>query len=76
VPDTTYKSNQFQLFAKYQYSKNLLFRFNYWYQNARSSDWAYDGIAPASSNNALFTGQQSPNYHENVFGFSVAYTGW
>jgi MtrB/PioB family decaheme-associated outer membrane protein len=76
VPDTTYSSNQFQLFAKYQYSKNLLFRFNYWYQNLRSSDWAYNYLTPTSSNNVLLTGQQSPNYHENVFGFSVAYTGW
>lgn len=76
VPDTTVKSNQFQLFAKYQYSKNLLFRFNYWYQNLRTSDWAYDNLTPTSSNNILLTGQQSPNYHNNVFGISVAYTNW
>jgi MtrB/PioB family decaheme-associated outer membrane protein len=76
VPDTTYSSNQFQLFAKYQYSKNILFRANYWYQNLHSSDWAYNGTTPTSSSNVLLTGQQSPNYHENVFGFSVAYTGW
>ena len=76
VPDTTVKSNQFQLYAKYQYSKNLLFRANYWFQNLRTSDWAYDGTTAAGSNNIVLTGQQSPNYNENVFGISVAYTNW
>ncbi|MCC6195628.1 MAG: MtrB/PioB family decaheme-associated outer membrane protein [Burkholderiales bacterium] len=76
VPDTTTRQNSLQLFAKYQYSKNLLFRFNYWYQNLKTNDWAYDNAAATSSNNVLLTGHQSPRYDANVFGFSVAYTGW
>jgi len=76
VPNTTVKSNQIQLYAKYQYSKNILLRFNYWYQNLRTNDWAYDGVTPVSSNNYLATGHQSPDYNTNVFGFTVSYTNW
>jgi MtrB/PioB family decaheme-associated outer membrane protein len=76
VPDTRTRMNSIQLYAKYQYSKNLLFRFNYWFQDLNTNDWAYDNATMTSSNNVLLTGQQSPKYSANVFGFSVAYTGW
>jgi predicted porin len=76
VPDTKTRLNSIQLYAKYQYSKNLLFRFNYWYQDLKTNDWAYDNATMTSSNNVLLTGHQSPRYSANVFGLSVAYTGW
>ncbi len=75
IPDVTMSSNYFQLYGKYQYSKSLLFRLNYLYQNLSSSDWAYPGN-PFATNSVLLTGHQSPTYHNNVFGFSVAYTNW
>jgi len=76
VPTNEARAESFQLYAKFQASKNLLFRFNYWYQRLRSNDWAYDYATPTSSTNVLLTGHQSPRYSENVFGVSVAYTGW
>jgi hypothetical protein len=76
VPDTKTRLSSIQLYAKYQYSKNLLFRFNYWYQTLKTNDWAFDNATATSSNNVLLTGQDSPSYNANVFGFSVAYTGW
>jgi MtrB/PioB family decaheme-associated outer membrane protein len=76
VPTNSAKGQSFQLYAKYQATKNLLFRFNYWYQRLQSNDWAYDFATPTSSNNVLLTGHQAPNYRENVFGVSVAYTNW
>jgi MtrB/PioB family decaheme-associated outer membrane protein len=76
VPDTKTKLNSLQLYAKYQYSKNLLFRFNYWYQTLRTNDWAFDNSTQTSTNNVLLTGHQSPSYNANVFGFSIAYTNW
>jgi len=76
VPTNEARSESFQLYAKYQASKNILFRFNYWYQRLRSNDWAYDYATPTSSSNVLLPGPQSPRYSENVFGVSVAYTGW
>lgn len=76
VPTTTAKMQSFQLYAKYQATKNILFRFNYWYQELKSNDWAYDYATATSSQNVLLTGHQSPNYSNNVFGVSVAYTNW
>lgn len=76
VPDTVSRVNSFQLFGKYHYSKNIIIRFNYWYEKLDSSDWAYDGTTPTSSQNVLLTGQQSPQYQNNFVGVSVAYTGW
>lgn len=76
VPDSKAKLHTLQLFAKYQYSKNIALRFNYWYERMRSDDWAFDNATPTSSNNVILTGQQSPNYDAHVFGVSVAYVNW
>jgi MtrB/PioB family decaheme-associated outer membrane protein len=76
VPDTKTRLDSLQLYGKYQYSKNVLFRLNYAYERYRGDDWAYDGATATSSQNVLLTGQQTPRYSANVFGFSVAYTGW
>jgi len=76
VPDTQTKMNSLQLYAKYQFSENILFRFNYWYQTLRTNDWAFDNATPTSSSGVLFTGHQSPRYDAHVFGISVAFTNW
>jgi hypothetical protein len=76
IPDVKNTLQSLQLYGKWQYGKNVLFRANYWYQHYRSRDWAYDNAVPWSSNNVLLTGQPAPSYHANVFGVSVAYTGW
>jgi MtrB/PioB family decaheme-associated outer membrane protein len=76
IPDVKNTLNSLQLFGRWQYSKNVMFRANYWYQHFRSRDWAYDNANPASSNNVLLTGQSAGSYNANVFGVSVAYTNW
>ena len=76
IPNAKTTLNSLQIFGKWQYSKNIMLRANYWYQRYRTSDWAYDNATPVSSNNVLLTGQSSPNYTANVVGFSVSYTGW
>ena len=76
VPDLRTKLDSFQLFGKYAVNKNVLVRLNYAYERYRTSDWAFDNANPASSNNVVLTGHQSPQYDVNVFGISVAYTGW
>jgi MtrB/PioB family decaheme-associated outer membrane protein len=76
IPDARNRLNSLQLFGRWQYSKNLAFRANYWYQRYSSTDWAFDNATPVSSNNVLLTGQPSPSYTANVFGISVAYTNW
>lgn len=76
VPDLRSKLDSFQLFGKYVVSKNVLMRFNYAFEKYRNSDWSYDNATVTSANNVLLTGHQSPRYDANVFGVSVAYTGW
>lgn len=76
IPDVKNKLDSLQLFGRWQYSRNLTFRANYWYQRYRSTDWAFDNATPVSSNNVLLTGQPSPSYTAHVFGVSVAYTNW
>ena len=76
VPDATYTLNSLQVFGRWQYSRNVLFRANYWYQHLSARNWAYDNATPTSSNNVLLTGQTSGSYTAHVFGISVAYTNW
>ncbi len=76
VPDTSTRLDSLQLYGKYVVNKNVLLRFNYAYEKYRTRDWAFDNATPTSSNNVLLTGHQAPNYTANVFGVSVAYTGW
>jgi hypothetical protein len=76
VPDTRTKLHSLQVFRKYQYSKNIAIRANYWYERLRTDDWAFDGATPTSSNNVLLTGHMSPNYGAHVVGVSLSYTGW
>jgi predicted porin len=76
IPDAKNTLNSLQIYGRWQYSKNLLFRANYWYQHLRADNWAYDNATPTSSNNVLLTGQSSGSYTANVFGISVAYTNW
>jgi hypothetical protein len=71
-----FPTHSLQLFGRWQYSRNLLFRANYWYQRYRSTDWAFDNATPWSSNNVLLTGQPNASYTAHVFGISVAYTNW
>jgi MtrB/PioB family decaheme-associated outer membrane protein len=72
VPDARNRLHSLQLFAKWRYSKALTLRFNYWYEELRTTDWAYDNLTPISSGGVLLTGQESPRYRNHVIGVSVA----
>lgn len=76
VPDAKNTLNSLQVFGRWQVTKNVLLRANYWYQHLTAHNWAYDNATPASSNNVLLTGQSSGSYSANVFGLSVAYMNW
>lgn len=76
VPDTWSKLHTLQLFAKWDYSKQLSWRFNYLYENLKSYDWAISDV-PANGNTAvMFTGQQAPRYSNHVFGVSAVVKSW
>jgi MtrB/PioB family decaheme-associated outer membrane protein len=76
VPDTWNKLYSLQLFAKWDYSKQLSWRFNYLYENLKSYDWAISDVAPTGNTGVLFTGQQAPRYSNHVFGVSAVVKSW
>lgn len=76
LPDVDAQLHSLQVFGKWQVSKHLLLRGNYWFQRLRSDNWSYDNATAVSSNGVLLTGQASPRYEAHVFGLSLSYTGW
>ena len=76
VPDIRTKLHSLQLFGRYQHSKNIGFRANYWYERLRTDDWAFDDATPVSSNNVLLPGYASPNHGAHVFAISFVYSNW
>lgn len=76
MPDLTNRLHSLQLFAKYDYSKQLTWRLNYVYENLKSTDWSYDGLAPTINPSVLLTGQSSPRYSNHVFGVSAVVKSW
>ena len=75
--DNWNKLHTLQLFAKWDHSKQLSWRFNYLYENLKSYDWAISDLAPtATSTNLLLNGQQAPRYSNHVFGVSAVVKSW
>jgi MtrB/PioB family decaheme-associated outer membrane protein len=76
VPDTWSRLHTLQLFAKWDYSKQLTWRFNYLYENLNSYDWALSNVGAQSNAGILLTGQQAPRYSNHVFGVSAVVKSW
>jgi MtrB/PioB family decaheme-associated outer membrane protein len=76
IPNTWNKLHTLQLFAKWDYSKQLTWRFNYLYENLKSYDWALSDVGATSNTGVLFTGQQTPRYSNHVFGVSAVVKSW
>ena len=72
-PDLTTQLNSARLYVNYSPKKKLALRLSYWYEGYRSDDWALDGVLPATINNVLSLGQQSPDYDVNVIMLSGRY---
>lgn len=75
-PDTNSRLHTLQLFAKWDYSKAVTWRFNYVYEMLRYTDWQLDNANAASNSSVLFTGQSAPNYINHVVGVSFALRTW
>lgn len=78
MPDTWSKLHSVQLFAKWDYSKQLSWRFNYLYENLKSYDWATSGLGTTvpGVTSVIFTGQDAPRYSNHVFGVSAVIKDW
>jgi MtrB/PioB family decaheme-associated outer membrane protein len=75
LPDSYSRLHTLQLFAKWDQSKQLSWRFNYVFENLSSEDpFVYQ---PAKVNpNVLFTGQVAPRYNNHIFGVSAVIKSW
>ncbi|MDZ4255388.1 MAG: MtrB/PioB family decaheme-associated outer membrane protein [Sulfuritalea sp.] len=76
MPDNWSRLHTLQLFAKWDYSKQITWRFNYLYENLKSADWAYDNLTNASNASVLLTGQSAPRSNNHVFGISALVKSW
>jgi hypothetical protein len=76
MPDNWNKLHTLQLFAKWDYSKQITWRFNYIYENLKSADWAYDNLTATSDANVLLNGQTAPRSSNHVFGVSAVIKNW
>jgi MtrB/PioB family decaheme-associated outer membrane protein len=76
VPDSWSRLHSLQLFAKWDYSKQVTWRFNYLYENLNSYDWALSNVGAQSNAGILLTGQQAPRYSNHVFGVSAVVKTW
>lgn len=74
LPDIKTKLHSFSLSSDYQMQNNLRFRFNYRYEYYQSDDFALDGIEPDTLFNVIGLGNNSPDYHANIFSLSMIYT--
>ncbi len=76
LPDTYSRLHSLQLFAKYDQSKQLTWRFNYVYENLYTNDWAINEVPSNGNGTMMFTGQRGPRYSNHVFGVTAVMKSW
>ncbi|MGI9344617.1 MAG: MtrB/PioB family decaheme-associated outer membrane protein, partial [Gammaproteobacteria bacterium] len=62
-----------RIFVDYEWKESTTFRFGFWRERFDSSDWALDGVQPATVSNLLSMGADAHKYDVNAFLFSVTY---
>ena len=72
-PDLKTQLNSARVYVNYTPKKKVTLKLSYWYESYRSDDWALDGVFPATVDNVLAFGMQSPNYDVNVIALSGRY---
>ena len=72
-PDLSTKLDSLKLYANYRLKKDVSLHAGYWFQRFDSRNWMLDGVAPGTIPNVLSLGEQSPQYHVNLFRLSVKY---
>lgn len=72
-PDLSTDVHSMKLYVDYHLKKRVKLRFSYLYENYSSDDWSLDGFDPDTLRNVISLGEESPDYHENVFGLSFLY---
>ncbi len=72
-PDLTSRRDTLRLGFDYPINDRWDLAFDYLYEQLESSDWALDGVGPATVPNLLAFGRDPFNYDVNVVFFSVRY---
>ena len=72
-PDVESRVRTLEFSAVYRYSADLDLKFAWWYERYSSDDWALDGVEPDTVPSVLLTGEDSPNYDNNVLMLSGIY---
>jgi len=70
-PDLTNRLNSVRLFGQYHLRDNTDLRLTYRYENFHSQDWAVDGVGPATIDQVLSLGGNSPDYNVSVVSLSL-----
>ncbi len=72
-PNLKTELNSLRLSLDYAWREDLTFRFGYWFESFDSSDWALDGVEPATVNNLVSLGADAHGYDVNTFLVSFVY---
>ena len=75
-PDNKTEMISIKLYTDYQYSKRLVYKLSYWYEEYLADNWAVDGLAPYDPSvvqNTLLLGNTTMDYEVRVFAVSASY---
>jgi len=72
-PELKVTMDNIKLYADYQLKENMTVHGAFWYERYNSYDWALDGVDPATINNVLSFGEDSPDYKIGVVTVTLRY---
>ena len=72
-PDIRSRVRTVELSALYRHSDSLDLKFAWWYERYKADDWALDDVEPDTLSSVLLTGEDSPDYDNNVLMISAIY---
>lgn len=75
-PDNLSEMASIKLWTDYNYSKQLVYKFGYWYEEYVADNWAVDGLEPYDPTvvaRTLLLGNETMDYDVNVFTISAVY---
>lgn len=73
-PNNVVRELSLQLFSRYHLSPHSSLRLDYAYERYLTTDWALNGVQPATIPNVLTLGVTSPSYRVNLIALSYRYT--
>lgn len=74
-PDTRTELTSVKLWTDYHYSKQLVYKLGYWYEDYSADNWAIDGLQAYNPtvDSILLLGNETLDYSVNVFMVSASY---